>query len=231
VILFLSLFTAFGGDTAGSASSVLVESAKMIVFLIVSTGFGIYAIPRLVSWIDRLPVSQGVMALTIITILLYAWAAEAIAGMAAIIGAFLAGIFFARTPLKHHIETGINALAYAWLVPIFFVNIGLEADVRILEDFEHLPFALAIIVIAILSKAFGGGLGALLGGFSKGDSLRLGVGMVARGEVLLIVAQVGLDLNIIENEIFASMVLLVLTTTLATPILLRLLYPKYDEGS
>ncbi len=226
VILFLSLFTAFEGEVGGSLTSVLLESGKMVAFLLAATWFGIFVIPRLASWVDRLPISQGVMALVIMSVLLYAWAAEAIAGMAAIIGAFLAGLFFARTAFKHQIENGVNTLAYAWLVPIFFVSIGLEADVRVLEDFEHLPFALMILAAAVLSKIIGGGLGALLGGFSRGDALRLGVGMVARGEVLLIVAQVGLDNGVIGNEVFASMVLLVLATTLVTPIMLKLLYPK-----
>jgi Kef-type K+ transport system membrane component KefB len=171
------------------------------------------------------------MALVILSILLYAWAAEAIAGMAAIIGAFLAGLFFSRTPFKHQIEQGVNTVAYGWLVPVFFVSIGLEADLRVLDDFEHLPFALAILAVAILSKTIGGGLGALLGGFSKADALRLGVGMAARGEVLLIVAQVGLDGGIIGSDVFASMVLLVLATTLLTPIMLKLLYPASARQS
>ena len=225
VILFLSLFIAFASVGGGNAASILWILVKMVAFLGTATGFGVYIIPRLVSWVDRLPISQGVMALVFVVILLYAWASEAVGGMTAIIGAFLAGLFFSRTPMKHHIETGVNTLAYAWLVPVFFVSIGLEANARVL-DLEHLPFALALLVVAILSKVLGGGLGARWGGFSNDEALRLGVGMTARGEVLLIVATVGLDMGIIGNDVFASMVLLVLTTTLLTPIMLRLLYPK-----
>ncbi len=91
---------------------------------------------------------------------------------------------------------------------------------------EHLPFAMAILAVAIFSKVIGGGLGGRLGGFTNGEALRLGVGMTARGEVLLIVATLGLDIGIIADDVFASMVLLVLSTTLLTPIMLRLLYPK-----
>jgi Kef-type K+ transport system membrane component KefB len=181
-------------------------------------------IPRLVYRVERLPVSQGVMALVIVGILLYAWASEVLGGMAGIIGAFLAGLFFSRTAFKHTIETGINTLAYAWLAPIFFVSIGLETNARAL-GLDQLPFALAILGVAILSKVLGSGLGSIWGGLTKGEGLRLGVGMSARGEVLLIVATVGLDTGVIGNNVFASMVLVVLVTTLLTPLMLRILYP------
>jgi len=225
VILFLSLFTVMAGDGGGGVAEVLVVLVRMAAFLGVATWFGMHIIPRLVYRVDRFPVSQGVMALVIVGILLYAWTSEVLGGMAGIIGAFLAGLFFSRTTLKHTIETGINTLAYAWLVPIFFVSIGLETNARAL-GLDQLPFALAILGVAILSKVLGGGLGSVWGGLTKGESLRLGVGMSARGEVLLIVATVGLDTGVVGNNVFASMVLVVLATTLLTPLMLRVLYPS-----
>lgn len=157
--------------------------------------------------------------------LLYAWAAEALGGMAAITGAFLAGLLFGRTPLRPHIEAGMHTLTYAWLAPVFFVSIGLDANARIL-GLGSLPFVLLVVVVAVLSKVLGCGIGARLGGFSNGEALRLGVGMASRGEVGLIVASVGLGAGLIGETIFASLVIMVLLTTLLTPILLRMLYPK-----
>ena len=119
-------------------------------------------------------------------------------------------------------------LAYVWLVPVFFVNIGLEANVRTL-GLGGLPFALLIIVVAVLSKVIGCGIGARLGGFSNGEALRMGVGMTSRGEVGLIVATVGLSAGLIGADVFASVVLMVLATTLLTPIMLRVLYPKTTD--
>ncbi len=197
----------------------------MIVFLGLALWLGARIIPRLSSLVDQLPISEGMMALVIVVTMLYAWAAEALGGMAAITGAFLAGLFFARTPLRSSIEEKMHTLTYAWLVPIFFVSIGLETNARAL-GVEGLPFALIIVVVAMLSKVVGSGVGARLGSFSNREALQLGVGMASRGEVGLIVASVGLSTGLIGETIFASVVIMVLATTLMTPILLRMLYPE-----
>jgi Kef-type K+ transport system membrane component KefB len=225
VILCLSLFVALTGGGGSGIVAILWVLAKMAAFLGLALWLGTRIIPRLGSLVDRLPISEGVMALAIVVTLLYAWTAETLGGMAAITGAFLAGLLFARTPLRHHIEAGMHTLAYSWLVPVFFVSIGLEANARAL-GLDGLPFALVIVGVAVISKVLGGGIGAWLGGFSNSEALRLGVGMSSRGEVGLIVASVGLGSGLIGEQIFASVVLMVLATTLLTPIMLRMLYPK-----
>ena len=228
VILLLSLFIALAGDGGGGVVAIFWVLVRMALFLGLAIWLGARLIPRLATTISQLPISQGVMALVIVVTLLYAWAAEALGGVAAITGAFLAGLLFSRTPLRLHIETGMHTLAYGWLVPIFFVSIGLEVNARAL-GLGGLPFALVIVGVAVLSKIVGCGLGARLGGFTKGESLRLGVGMTSRGEVGLIVASVGLSAGLIGQYIFASVVLMVLVTTLLTPIMLRALYPKTSD--
>jgi Kef-type K+ transport system membrane component KefB len=225
VIVLLSLFVALAGGGGGGAITVLWVVVKMVAFLALAVLAGARFLPRLVSLVSRLPVSESVMALVIVVTLLYAWAAEALGGMAAITGAFLAGLLFARTSVRQHVETGMHTLAYAWLVPIFFVSVGLGANAQALGRGD-LPFAVLIIVVAILSKVLGSGLGARLGGLSNLEALRLGVGMTSRGEVGLIVASVGLNAGLIGERIFASVVLMVLTTTILTPVMLRALYPK-----
>lgn len=225
VILFLSLFVALAGGGGGGVVAVLWALVRMAAFLGLAAWLGTRIIPRLGSLVDRLPISEGVMALAIVVTLLYAWVAEALGGVAAITGAFLAGLLFGRTPLRQHIAAGMHTLSYSWLVPVFFVSIGLEANARAL-GLEGLPFALLIIVVAVLSKVLGCGIGARLGGFSNGEALRLGVGMISRGEVGLIVASVGLGSGLIEERIFATVVIMVLATTLLTPIMLRVLYPR-----
>jgi len=230
VILLLSLFTALTADGGGGAAAVAIVLAKMVGFLGIALLLGFRLIPGLTSRLDRLPISEGVIALVLVTTLLYAWGAEAFGGMAAITGAFLAGIMFGRTRFRSQIESAMHTLSYSWLVPVFFVSIGLEANAGLL-GLDGIPFALLLILVAIVSKVLGSGLGARLAGFGGRDSLRMGVGMTSRGEVGLIVASVGLSGGLVTEGTFASVVLMVLATTLVTPVFLKLLYPaKGHQG-
>lgn len=225
VIFLLSLFIAFIGGEGGETAGMIWMVVKMIAFMGIALWLGARFLTQLATFIDRLPISQGMIALVIVIVLLYSWAAEALGGMAAITGAFLAGVLFARTPFRQYIETGMHTIAYSWLVPVFFVSIGLEANARTL-GVEGLPFAALLVVVAIASKVFGSGLGAIIGGMSRIEAMRLGVGMVARGEVTLIVASVGLKAGLIDEDVFASTVLMVLAAAILTPIMLQALYPQ-----
>jgi len=224
VILLLSLFVALAGGGEGGILAILWVVARMGLFLVLAVWLGARFIPRLAAVVDRLPISEGVLALVIVVTLLFSWGAEFLGGIAAITGAFLAGLLFGRTPLRLQIETGVHTLAYSWLVPIFFVSIGLDANARVLGP-EGWPFALAIVGVAFVSKVLGSGLGARLGGFSSKEALRLGIGMTSRGEVGLIVAAIAQEAGLIDESVFASVVLMVLATTLLTPIMLRAVYP------
>jgi Kef-type K+ transport system membrane component KefB len=137
----------------------------------------------------------------------------------------VAGLAVARSPLRQQIEHDLAALSYGFFVPLFFVSIGLGANAREVSG-PALLFGLVLIVIAIVSKILGSGLGAWWGGLPRAEALRLGVGMVSRGEVGLIVASVGLSEGLIDNVAFAQIVLVVLATTLLTPLMLRWVYAR-----
>ena len=109
-------------------------------------------------------------------------------------------------------------------VPIFFVNIGLQANGRDLGS--SALFAVSLIAVAIVTKAFGCGLFARLSGFSTKESVRVGAGMISRGEVGLIVAGYGVTHQIIGRDVFSASVVMVLVTTMVTPPLLRLAFSK-----
>jgi len=224
-ILLLSFFLALVTGGGGGAVAIVWVLVRMVAFLAIGAALGVLLIPRLAGLVDELPVSEGLLALAFVIALLYGWAAEALGGVAAITGAFLAGLIFARTPLRRPIEAGMRTLAYAWLVPVFFVSIGLGVNARGL-GWSDLLLALVIVIVAVVSKVFGAGLGARWGGFSSRESLQLGVGMISRGEVGLIVATAVVDANLIGEQVFAVVVIMVLATTLVTPILLRALYPR-----
>ena len=218
IILLLSIFTAL--QSGGSLVEILLVFGKMLVFLAVSVGFGIWLLPRIVKKISNFPISQGLVTLALIVMLFYGIAAELLGGMAAITCTFVAGLMFSRTDEKKKIETGLAPLAYAFFVPIFFVNIGLEVNLRELS-ISALWVMLILSAIAIIGKIIGSGLGAKLGGFSWLESLQLGIGMVSRGEVGLIVATIGLEAGLLNASIFSAIVGMVLVTTLVTPPLLR----------
>ena len=125
-----------------------------------------------------------------------------------------------RSPLREKIEVKMRVVTYGLLVPIFFVSIGLEANAREITG-VMLPLLIVLLIVAVLSKVLGAGLGARLAGFTNRQALRVGVGMVSRGEVGLIVASIGVRERLIEPEVFSVVVVLVLLTTLIAPPLLR----------
>jgi Kef-type K+ transport system membrane component KefB len=150
--------------------------------------------------------------------------------MAAIIGAFLAGIFLARSSLKDTIERGFSAIAYGVFVPIFFINVGLAANVRQISTSGLLLLA-GMLVVVFISKLLGAGLGGRLGGMTSRESVQLGFGMIPRGEVVLIIATVGITEGVINADIYSTAVVLVILTTLITPPSLRRLFSPPQQSN
>ncbi len=218
VILLLSVFVALNGSDAGTPLYLIF--IKMAGYLLVAGAVAFWGLPRLVGWISRQPISEGLTAFVFVTGLLFACSAESLGGLAAITGAFIAGLGFGRSSLREQISRHMHTLTYAFLVPLFFVSIGLKTDFHALNE-SSLPFAAALVVVAVLSKIIGAGWGAQLGGFSQKSALRVGLGMVSRGEVGLIVVTVGVTQELIPAEFFPIATLMVLITTLVTPPLLR----------
>lgn len=220
VILLLSTVTALLDGSGAGLIKILLIIVRMAAFLVIGAAFGLYIFPRLFRRVARLPISQGIVALTLVLLFVYGISSELVGGMAAITGAFLAGLMVGRTTEKDRVERGLSAIAYGLFVPVFFVNIGLQINIREMPV-SAIWLILAISIIGIVGKIIGSGAGAKLGGFSWLDSLQLGIGMVSRGEVGLIVASVGLSSGLLSEEVFSAIVAMVLITTLVTPPMLR----------
>ena len=223
VSFFLAVLSGGGVENISAGTDMLLLVLQMAGYLIVAILVGIYILPRAARWTMKLPISQGVLAFAFTVMIFYAWSAEFFGHLATIIGAFLAGLFFARTPLKAQIEQGFSALAYGVFVPIFFVDVGLEANFRTLDS-SSLVFLAVLLLAAILSKIIGSGIGGLLGRLSLKESIQLGFSMVPRGEVVLIVAAVGITEGFIEQTQLSVAVAMVVITTVLTPPILRLLF-------
>jgi Kef-type K+ transport system membrane component KefB len=229
VILSLSIFLAIESGT-GSLAGVLWILVRMIAFLSLSVAFGLWVLPWLMRRIAHLPISQGVLTLALVVMLAYGLAAELLGGMAAITGAFIAGLMMARSGEKERVEHGVHALAYGLFVPVFFINIGLSVNARSLQA-GMLWFTLAITLVAIIGKWLGSGIGARLGGLNRRESIQLGAGMVSRGEVGLIVASVGINEGLISLDEFSAVIGMVLVTTVVTPPILRSLFAEKEQKS
>ncbi len=128
VILLLSIFMVLTGP--GGIGGLLLVVLRMVLFFVIAIPIGLWILPRLTDRIDRLPISEGVISWALVVAFLFAFAAEVFGQVAAITGAFLAGIFISRTKLHHKISEGMHTLSYAFFVPLFLVSIGLQVDAR-----------------------------------------------------------------------------------------------------
>jgi Kef-type K+ transport system membrane component KefB len=154
--------------------------------------------------------------------LIMSFCAEYFFGVADITGAYFAGLLLCNLPhVRNYISRRVSIVSYMFFSPIFFASVGIKTDLRGLTP-SLLIFGLLLLVIAILTKIVGCGLGAKICGFSTHDSVSIGVGMVSRGEVALIVAQKGASCGLVSESMFAPVILVVIVTTLITPILLKL---------
>ncbi len=228
-LLLLSVFTALVVNSGGSPLGVLGTILRMLLFLGVGLLVAVRLLPRMSAGLSKLPVSQPVVTGAVLAMLVFAWTAEELGGLAAITGAFLAGLGMSRSAQNDTIRRGTHVLAYSFFVPIFLVSIGLRAEVGELTT-AGAVLILSLIAVAVISKVLGAGAGARLGGLTRNESLRLGVGMISRGEVGLIIADVGLTMALISTELFTDIVLVVLASTLLAPPLLKLAYRRKEAS-
>jgi Na+:H+ antiporter len=223
-IIVLSLVVAFAQASGRvDLASVGVIAGRMILYFAVAIFIGRYLGP-IIKWADSLGVSQGLLATVTLIAFVYAWSAEYLGGVAAITGSYLAGVLLTRTRFKKRIDEGVHPLTYSVLVPVFFISIGLRANGRDLGP--HAMFTIVLVLVAIVGKVLGCGLLSRVLGFSTLESTRVGVGMISRGEVGLIVAGYGLGHGIIGEDVFSASVIMVLATTMVTPPLLRMTFPR-----
>ncbi len=154
--------------------------------------------------------------------------AEAFFGVADITGAFFAGVAIAGTKECHYVTNRFETLSYMLLSPVFFASIGLKVELSSMSG-TILLFTVLLTVIAIISKVVGCGIGALACKYSFTEAVQIGVGMISRGEVALIIANKGASMGLIDTEkYFGPVVIMVVVTTIITPILLKVVFK--DKG-
>lgn len=227
-IIGIIIFTIILGFTDASVGimGVLVRILLFFVFaVIVAVVFNF--VFRLLS--NRYQNKRRVPIYGLVFCLLLSFVSERFFGITDITGAYLAGIIISNVGQSDYIKGKFEVLSYMLLAPIFFASIGIKTHITSISS-PILGFTVVLLLVAIVSKIIGCGLGAKLNGFTNKDSLRIGIGMISRGEVALILAGKGAEAGLMSQVFFVPIVIVVIMTTLLTPMLLKLVY-KGDTAS
>lgn len=210
-------------DASSNAGTVVLETALFFVFAIV-VGFIIYKIFKFVD--SKYPHTRRIPIMGLALCLAMSYVAEKYFGIADITGAYVAGIILCNIRDSEYIAEKMDINSYMLFGPIFFASIGLKTDISDL-NLSVLVFAVAFVLVGLFCKIIGCGFMAKLCRFSWADSLKIGVGMMTRGEVALIVAQKGLNVGLLNPVYFTAVILLIIVSSISTPIVLKMLYAKH----
>lgn len=198
---------------------------KTLLFFVVAFIGGIIAY-RFFKWLDnRNPHTQRIPIFSLVLCFALSYVAEKYFGIADITGAYVAGIILCNLKDADYINTKAHISTYMIFAPVFFVGIGLKTTFDSMNG-KLLLFCVAFVAVALLSKIIGCGLMAKICRFNWNDSLKIGVGMMTRGEVALIVAQKCLSAGMIGAEFFTAVILLIICSSVLTPIVLKILFNK-----
>ena len=219
IVLTVVIGLANGSTSAGT---VCLKTALFFVFSI-AVGFLIYKLFKIID--NRYPHTRRIPIMGLALCLAMAYIAEKYFGIADITGAYVAGIILCNIRDSEYIAEKMDINSYMLFGPIFFASIGLKTDIGDL-NMSILVFALAFVLVGLVSKIIGCGLMAKVCRYSWADSLKIGVGMMTRGEVALIVSQKGLSVGLISPVYFTAVILLIIVSSISTPIILKVLYSK-----
>ena len=211
-----------------SAAKPVTVVCNTVLFTCISIVGGFFAY-RIFKKIDqRYPHSRRITIAGLAFCLIMAYSAEKYFGIADITGAYLAGIILCNIHDSEFIARRMDINSYVLFGPIFFASIGLKTNIKNING-EILLFSLCFVAVALISKIIGCGLFARVCRTPMKHALKIGVGMMTRGEVALIVAQKGMNVGLLDPVYFTSVILLIITSSVLTPILLKVLYAKWPE--
>lgn len=226
VIGIIVLTFVIGFKNPDSKPSTVVINTILFFVLAVGVGFISY---KIFKWVDkRYPHTRRIPIAGLAYCFIMSYVAEQYFGIADITGAYVAGIILCSINDSEYIERKIDINSYMLFGPVFFASIGLKTDLNDVTG-GILLFAVGFVFVGLISKIIGCGLMARLCRFKGKDALKIGVGMMTRGEVALIVAQKGLSMNLIDPVYFTAVILLIIVSSILTPIVLKFLYSRDKE--
>ena len=223
-IIALTIITSM----AGSGVNVGIVLLKILGFFVFAIAASIIFHIVFVRWRNRdnRDLRRHVL-LSFVFCLLMSYVAEEFFGVADITGAFMAGLAISNSTGVKYVSNRFETLSYMLLSPVFFASIGLKMT-KINMSGMMIAFTIVLLAVAILAKIVGCGLGAKVCKYSNKESLQIATGMISRGEVALIVATKGQTAGLMGNEVFTPIVIMVVATTILTPIFLKFVFKNAD---
>lgn len=223
-IVLLTFIVAAVRPTEGT--HIVFTIMKIVAFFGIAALAGI-VLTRICQYcLGRYNIENQIVTYAIIVCFALAFLSEEL-GVAAITGSYFAGVMFSMTPHRHKVSHEVNNLASLLFTPVFFVSIGMGVDFK--TALSSLVLGSLFIVLAVVGKLIGCGIGARISGFNTKESIQVGFGMIPRAEVAIIIATLGVKMEIIGDKEMAAVLLMVLVTTIITPSLLKMSFGKEKE--
>lgn len=219
-VVTLSIFTTFSheGGQSGLTNNLALNLLIEVVYFVVVWFIFKWVAPYFMRLAEKLTVEYAVVIASLVLALTMAWAADFV-GLSAVVGAFFGGLAIRQTPQYHEVESSVSAIGYTIFIPVFFTDIGLSMTFNSL--LKDIWFILVMIILAFLSKYWAGKYSSQLFGFSKNEGSIVGAGMVSRGEVALIIAQIGISNHLFPKDIYSSVIMVIIVTTVISPFVLN----------
>ena len=225
-VMGIVVLTCVLGASSGTGTGLGKVLFNTLLFFATAVGVGL-VVHYAMKWLDRRnPHTQRITIVSLAFCFGMAYVAEAYFGIADITGAYIAGIVLCTMNDAPYVERRVDISNYIIFAPIFFASIGLKTDISGLTP-EILLFCVCFVIVALITKIIGCGLAAKICRFNWGDSLKVGVGMMTRGEVALIVAQKGLAIGVVDPVYFTAVILLIVVSSVATPLALKAMFTKH----
>ena len=200
---------------------------KIVIFFLIFLYLGLKIIDKILDIGEKIHLPKALLSISLSVFLIYSFFADE-AGIAGIIGAFVAGILIGQTVRSRKIASDVKTIGYGFFIPLFFVWVGSKVNVSAFASIGLL--AAVIIAVSIIGKIVGCGVGAKLAGMTKRESLQVGVGMIPRMELALIIATSVVSHGILTghaaNQILATTLLLTIVTTLITPLMIKAIFKR-----
>ena len=224
-IIALTIITSL----AGSGVSIAVVLLKILGFFVFSIIAAVIYHILFVKWRkrDKKDLRRHVI-ISFVFCLVMAYCAEEFFGVADITGAFVAGLSISNSKGVKYVSNRFETLSYMLLSPVFFASIGLKMD-KVAMSGKLIAFTIILFIVAVITKIIGCGAGARICGYTNKESLQIATGMISRGEVALIVATKGQAVGLMGSEVFTPLVIMVVATTIITPVLLKFVFKNSHQ--